>query len=115
MYSGSLWRTDAIIFSKLNKSRPLSNKPPALNGLEINKRPGGLIEDLRYASLFAMECDKLLVNDNIRAFYCYKHFDRFRDTATLNFDRFRDTTPLNFDRFPDTATLNFDRFRYTVL
>ena len=42
-------------------------------GWKKKKVPGGLIEDLQYASLFAMERDKfILVNDNIRTLYCYK-------------------------------------------
>ena len=46
-YSSSLWRTDTIVFSELDKL-PLPNKlsikapPPPPNGLEINKPPGGL-------------------------------------------------------------------------
>ena len=37
LYSSSLWRTDTIVFSKLNKS-PSQICPPS-NGLEINKLP----------------------------------------------------------------------------
>ena len=51
-YSSPLWRTDTIVFSKLNKPpSQISPQPllsPASNGLEINKLPGGLVEDLRY-------------------------------------------------------------------
>ena len=38
LYSSALWRTDTIIFAKLNKS-PLSNNPPppSPSGFEINK------------------------------------------------------------------------------
>ena len=50
LYFGSLWRTDTIVFAKLNKHPsqicPVSNKPPS-NVFEINKLPGGLIEDWR--------------------------------------------------------------------
>ena len=58
LYSSSLWRTDTIVPSKLNKPPPPSNKPfvstnppPDIpsNELEINKPSGGkgLMEDLR--------------------------------------------------------------------
>ena len=53
----SLWRTDTIVFSQLNKPpppHPLLNKPhPHSNGLEINKTQGGLIQDLQYSYKFS--------------------------------------------------------------
>ena len=39
LYSSSLWRTDTIVVSKLNK--PPISVSPLLNGLEINKPRGG--------------------------------------------------------------------------
>ena len=52
LYSNSLWRTNTIVVSKLNKPphfqislpSPLSTPPPPSNGLEINSPPprGGL-------------------------------------------------------------------------
>ena len=49
LYSSSLWRTDTIAISKLNKPPPLKKSPPSLlssppssNGLEINKPRKGL-------------------------------------------------------------------------
>ena len=39
LYSSSLWRTDTIVISKLNK--PPISVSPLLNGLEINKPLGG--------------------------------------------------------------------------
>ena len=50
LYSSSLWRTDSIVFSRLNKP-PVSFKTPLSNGFEINKPPPpsrGIIEDLLY-------------------------------------------------------------------
>ena len=51
-YSSPLWRTDTIVFSKLNRPpSQISPQPllsPASNGFEINKLQGGLVEDLRY-------------------------------------------------------------------
>ena len=52
LYCRSLWTTDTIIFSKLNKPRSQLSPPPppTSNGFEINKPPNprGVIEDLRY-------------------------------------------------------------------
>ena len=46
LYSGSLWRTDTIVFAKLNKPSLLNKPPPfPLSVFEINKPPGGLIQD----------------------------------------------------------------------
>ena len=39
--SSSLWRTDTIVFSKLNKPPSLLSSPPPSNGLEVNKPPMG--------------------------------------------------------------------------
>ena len=41
LYRSSLWRTDTIIFSKLNKPPFPIKPPPPLNGFEINKPPPG--------------------------------------------------------------------------
>ena len=55
LYSSSLWRTDTVVFAKWNKL-PLLNKPlprlywNPLKPFEINKPPGGILEDLRYSS-----------------------------------------------------------------
>ena len=45
VYSSALWRTDTIIFAKLNKPTPAPAPTPS-NRIEINKAPGSLIEDL---------------------------------------------------------------------
>ena len=62
LYSSSLWRTDTIVFVKLNKPS-ISNKPPPLlspspfkcvwNKKALSPR-GGLIEDLRYKAVFTL-------------------------------------------------------------
>ena len=37
VYSSASWRTDDIVFAKLNKSPLSNNPPPSPNGFEINK------------------------------------------------------------------------------
>ena len=60
LYSSSLWRTDTILWVKLNKPRSLKYPPltvltppppPRLNVFERKKPPRGLIEDLQYVNI----------------------------------------------------------------
>ena len=63
VYSSGLWRTDTIVFAKLNKPTPALPPPPSplprSNRFEINKAPGGLIEDLQYSPSFRILTNKI--------------------------------------------------------
>ena len=50
LHSSSLWRTDTTIFAPhpLSTKSPVSISEAPSNVFEMNKAPGGLIEDLRY-------------------------------------------------------------------
>ena len=71
LYSSSLWRTDTLIISKLNKPS-LSNKPPSLLSLpsnmpEINKPTGGLNRGFTVLTISVstlQSCQADLVKDN---------------------------------------------------
>ena len=61
LYSSSLWRTDTIVISKLNK--PPICVSPLLNGLEINKPPqgrggGGLNKGFTVNIFLTLCCEK---------------------------------------------------------
>ena len=49
LYSSSLWRTNSIVFSKLNKLLPLKGTTAPQMGVG----GGGLIEDLQYMKKFS--------------------------------------------------------------
>ena len=62
VYSSGLRKTDTIVFAKLNKPTPALPRPlppPRSNRFEINKAPGGLIEDLQYSPSFRILTNKI--------------------------------------------------------
>ena len=61
VYSSALWRTDTIVFAKLNKptAAAAAAAPTPSNRIEINKAPGGLIEDLQYSPSFRILTNKV--------------------------------------------------------
>ena len=55
LYSSSLWRTDTIVFVKLNKPLSQISPPPPWNVLEIIKPRRGFIEDLGRRAVLLQE------------------------------------------------------------
>ena len=57
MYSSSLWRTDTIAVSKLNKAPFSINPPPSPHSdeLEMNKPPGGLNRGFTVVNIYCIK------------------------------------------------------------